>query len=147
MDIINLCDLCGKPITSKQEGICQKCKKALDKATKVSKRIQNLKTKVADIRGILDQYKNSSQALVQLDSFFAPKEKKFLEVLVARYYDHKTLDGLGKELWEKGVTREYVRQCEDKAIEIIKKKTGIVPDFDFGDGKEDDIDKIFNSNW
>lgn len=140
---VQICDICNIPIRKNQKGICVKCKQSLHKATEIPKRIINIESKFLDIKQILEQYNNSSQATIQLDIFFSTKEKIFLEVLTKRYYEHKTLDELGKTLWSKSVTREYVRQCEDKAIDIIKRKTGTALNLD--SKSTDEIDNIFNS--
>lgn len=98
----------------------------LEQVSKVPKRIEILKTKYQDLAPMLDKFESADKAYTYLEHFFKPRQKKMLEILVERYYHrNKTLDEIGKK---RGVTREYIRQCENKAIEIIKNYTYVDDD-------------------
>lgn len=115
---IEYCAMCEKVITKRQKGLCTKCRKMLED-TATPKRIQNLSTKYESISTYLQTFLDSEDAFEALKPYFKPKQQKILTVLVQRFYEHKTLDEIGKS-WEKPVTREYIRQCEDKAISIVE---------------------------
>jgi DNA-directed RNA polymerase sigma subunit (sigma70/sigma32) len=102
-----------------QKGICKPCKTVLEETSKVPKRIEVLDNKYKDLKPMLDKFETDDRAFMYLEHFFKPRQKKLLEILVERYYHQdRTLDEIGKK---RGVTREYIRQCENKAIEILKK--------------------------
>lgn len=116
---IEYCEICGKVIMKSQKGICKGCKMVLEQVSKVPRRIEILDNKYRDLKPILDKFESDSQAFTYLEHFFKPKQKKLLEILIERYYHQdRTLDEIGKK---RGVTREYIRQCEDKAIETLKR--------------------------
>jgi hypothetical protein len=133
---VEVCDLCGTIVSKNQNGICKKCKDLLDLQTKTPKRIQNIESKFNPILSVLSKFKNKDEAAIYLDDMFKSKQKKFLDVLLNRFYKHKTLEEIGQQYSN---TREYIRQCEDKAIEIISKKSCILPYLfeDFNDKLEE----------
>lgn len=122
------CEVCGKVVMKNQKGICRPCRTVLDSASKIPKRIEVLESKYKELAPTLNEFGSSQRAFVCLEHFFKPKQKKLLEILIERYYQrNKTLDDIGKS---RGVTREYIRQCENKAIEILKKALSLDDDND-----------------
>jgi DNA-directed RNA polymerase sigma subunit (sigma70/sigma32) len=100
-----------------QKGICKPCRVILEETSKVPKRIEVLETKYQTLAPMLDKFESGDKAFTYLEHFFKPRQKKLLEVLIERYYYRdRTLDQIGKK---RGVSREYIRQCENKAIEIL----------------------------
>jgi len=129
---IEYCDICDKVIMKNQKGICKPCREVLEEVTKVPKRVEILDNKYKDLKPMLDKFETSDKAFTYLEHFFKPKQKKLLEILVERYYYRdKTLDEIGKK---RGVTREYIRQCENKAIEILTQSMS------FNDDEEEKFD-------
>lgn len=114
------CTLCGKFITKRNKGgVCKDCNQVLKITGHIPKRLENLEKKFEELKPHLDQFSNKQQALQLLSGVFTPKQVKYLEALLERYYDHVTLQHIA-DMW--GVSREYVRQCENKAISILKDK-------------------------
>lgn len=123
------CFWCHKDeVSLNLDNLCSKCLKWFNlqtknskiKASKIPKRITILNTKYNVIKEYLTQFENADAASKACLSFFKPTQYKLLDVLKGRYFDRKTLEEIASQ-W--GVTREYVRQCENKLIEILFHKT------------------------
>ena len=115
-----------------------------------TKRIQNIQTKYEPIKDVLDEFKDSSEAFIQLNHMFTTKDKILLKVIVRRYYNKITLTELGKTLWSREVSREYVRQCEDKAIKTIHTQLGggqLDATELTNELADKEFDSVFNSEW
>lgn len=116
---VEYCDLCQKVVTKRQKGICRECRIALEAGVKIPKRIERLKDKYEPVKSLLDSYDSVDKARAGLGIWFKDKEDHLVNVLIDRYYNRKTLDEIGKK---ERVTREYIRQCENKAISILKER-------------------------
>lgn len=121
-DLVKLvCDVCGKKTAKRQRGLCKECRGAL-KLSKTLTRIQKIENKYDLIKPVLSQHATIDDAKANLDYFFSKTQKKFLNAALERYYNHRTLQEIGDE-WN--VSREYVRQCEDRALKIISTRCGL----------------------
>jgi predicted DNA-binding protein YlxM (UPF0122 family) len=89
----------------------------LDRLAKTPKRIERIEEKFDEVKSMLDAFKTPKEAYDALTPLFKPKQLKFLEVAIERYFNRKTLEEIAKK---RGVTREYIRQCENKSIELLR---------------------------
>lgn len=120
LDNTNYCTLCNKFITKRNKGgMCTECNKIIKAAGSTPKRLENLEEKFKELKPFFDGFSNKEQAFKLLSESFGPKQIKCLEALLERYFEQVTLQTVA-DSW--GVSREYVRQCENKAIVILKEK-------------------------
>jgi len=112
------CSLCDKFISKRNKsGLCKECAVILKATGHVPKRLENLDIKFAEIKPHLVQYNSKEEALTALTPLFKSKQIKYLEALLERIYDHVTLQTIADH-W--GTSREYVRQCENSALQTLK---------------------------
>jgi hypothetical protein len=109
------CSLCDKPINKRNYGMCSPCRKSIHKVASSLKRINTLQDKLSILSPVLSN-KTKTDAYSKFEHIFKPTQKSFLKILLDRYYDNTTLAEIGKEY---NVSREYVRQCQDKAVQIL----------------------------
>jgi DNA-directed RNA polymerase sigma subunit (sigma70/sigma32) len=95
--------------------MCSPCRKSIHKVASSLKRINALQDKLSILSPVLSN-KTKTDAYSKFEHIFNPTQKSFLKILLDRYYDHTTLAAIGKEY---NVSREYVRQCQDKAVQIL----------------------------
>jgi len=118
LDDSDYCNLCNKFITKRNiSGTCKKCSKILKLTGYVPKRIGRLENKFEEIVPFMKNFNTKESAQIALSSIFKPKQQKILDALLERYYNKVTLQYIADQ-WN--VSREYVRQCENTAINIIK---------------------------
>jgi hypothetical protein len=110
------CKVCGNPTRNSLAKLCPACK-SLAKA--IPKRIIRLYDKVEPIKPILSRFDGAEEAYTYLSSNLKPAHCKWLAILLERYYKHKTMDNVAKSL---GVSRQYINECEKKAIGILSRK-------------------------
>jgi len=83
---------------------------------KAGKRLTNIKTKFLDKIPSLGRYNSRDEAYQAFHSYFRPSQTKFLDIALERYYEGRTLEAIASRF---DCTREYIRQCEEKALNII----------------------------
>ena len=79
-------------------------------------RVENIRFKFEGIVPQLKDIETKDEAYAQFSSYFTDKQLKFLDIMLERYYNNTTGTRMGEEY---GCTREYIRQCEEKALQII----------------------------
>jgi len=97
---------------------------------KTGKRFDNIQTKFIDEVPEFENFETINDAYAILSDCFSAKQKFLLDIALERFFDGHTLEAIGaRHNW----TREYVRQCENKALKIISER---------GIGIRDTADKI-----
>jgi DNA-directed RNA polymerase specialized sigma subunit len=114
------CTICECVISKKHEKemMCVSCRQAVQKSIYKAKRIEHMENKYAPITQFLTKIKdNGLDPELQLTSIFKFKNRKLAEIICERFYNKKTLQEVGTNY---NVSREYIRQCEDKAVNLLK---------------------------
>jgi len=120
LDDSDYCSLCNKFITRRHKGgVCKECNLILKEVGKSPRRLELIEQKFEPIKPLLDKFDDKNSAFNALFSAFKPKQLKFLEAFLERYYDKVTLQAVADQ-WES--SREYVRQCENKVLNILLKE-------------------------
>jgi len=124
LDDSDYCTVCNKFITKRTiGGMCKECKTIIKTIGYIPKRLENLETKFEDLKPYLVPYEDKDTALMALSPLFKSNQIKWLEALLERIYDKVTLQAIADQ-W--GTSREYVRQCENKAFAILKETFRVV---------------------
>ena len=112
------CSICDKYITKRQRGTCKQCRQAIRQLGSTPKRITHLEEKYRTVEDVLKGLGSTETACsALLNTVFKPKQKHLLDIICARYYQQKTMSQIAEE---RNVSREYIRQCEDRGIKILQ---------------------------
>ena len=79
-------------------------------------RIGNIRTKFETIVPMFKTLASKDDAYNEFSHLFTEKQMKLLDIAVERYFDNTPGDTIGGRI---GCSREYIRQCEEKALKII----------------------------
>lgn len=110
------CSLCDRPIKKYQGMLCLPCKERIGTVGRATKRKENIRNKVINLVPQFEQLETEEEARDEFDLYFNAKQTKFLDILLERYFDATPLREIGERY---NCTREYIRQCETTALDII----------------------------
>lgn len=114
---VEYCSLCGKFITKRNKGICAECRAKIHEITKEPpKRLEFMEKKFEPVVPLLQKFESMDKAFEYLHPLFKTRQTKFLEIILRRFFNHETMENIAKD-W--GVSREYIRQCENNALKIL----------------------------
>jgi len=115
------CSVCEKIISKKQETdlLCPNCKKEIEISLFVPKRVTHMEDKYETISKFLNSLTaHNLDPEIQLTAILKFKNRKLAKIVCDRFYGKKTLHEIGQEY---KVSREYIRQCEDRAVNLLEK--------------------------
>jgi len=82
-----------------------------------SKRIGNIRKKFLDKVPAFGDFSSKDEAYDAFKGRFKPTQQKFLDIALERFYEGSTLLSIASRF---NFSREYIRQCEDKALSILE---------------------------